>query len=89
MWSPTVLPQALERAYAPARAPKNALQTLVAQVAETDFQIVTSQGKGLFTSFELEDPAVMKLADVVLQQGLRYALNGIPVVRDEPAGLPP
>ncbi len=77
MVSPTVLPQALERAYAPARAPKNALQTLVAQVAETDFQIVTNQGKGLFTSFELEDPAVMKLADVVLQQGLRYRATEI------------
>lgn len=79
MASPTVLAEALERAYAPARAPKNALQTLVAQVAETDFQIVTNQGKGLFTSFELEDPAVVKLADVVLQQGLRYRATEIHV----------
>ena len=72
MASPTVLTEALERAYAPARAPKNALQTLVAQVAASDFQVVTNQGKGLFTSFELEDPAVVKLADVVLKQAVRY-----------------
>ena len=72
MGSPTVLAQALERAYAPARAPKNALQTLVARVAESDFQVVTNQGQGLFTSFELEDPAVVKLAEVVLHQAVRY-----------------
>ena len=77
MVSPLVLASALERAYAPARAPKNALQTLVAQVAESDFQIVTNQGKGLFTSFELEDPAVVKLGDIVLQQGLRYRATEI------------
>jgi len=79
MASPTVLSQAMERAYAPARAPKNALQTLVAQVAESDFQVVTNQGQGLFTSFELEDPAVVKLADVVTQQGLRYRATEIHV----------
>ncbi len=72
MASPNALGEALERAYSPARAPKNALQTLVARVAESDFQVVTNQGKGLFTSFELEDPAVVKLAEVVLQQGVRY-----------------
>jgi type IV pilus assembly protein PilB len=77
MASPSVLSQAMERAYAPARAPKNALQTLVAQVAESDFQVVTNQGQGLFTSFELEDPAVVKLADVVTQQGLRYRATEI------------
>ncbi len=79
MASPTVLAQALERAYAPARAPKNALQTLVARVAESDFQVVTNQGQGLFTSFELEDPAVVKLAEVVLQQGVRYRATEIHV----------
>lgn len=75
--SPIKLGQAMERAYAPARAPRNALQTLVAQVAESDFQVVTNQGMGLFTSFELEDPAVVKLADIVLQQGLRYRATEI------------
>lgn len=70
--SPLLLAQALERAYAPARAPKNALQTLVAQVAASDFQVVTSSGDGMFTSFELEDPSVVKLADVILQQAVRY-----------------
>lgn len=79
MASPTVLGHALERAYAPARAPKNALQTLVAQVAESDFQVVTNQGKGLFTSFELEDPGVVKLGEIVLQQGLRYRATEIHV----------
>lgn len=77
MASPSVLSEALERAYAPARAPKNALQTLVARVAESDFQVVTNQGKGLFTAFELEDPAVVKLGDVVLQQGVRYRATEI------------
>jgi type IV pilus assembly protein PilB len=77
--SPATLAEALERAYAPARAPRNALQTLVAQVAESTFQIVTNQGMGLFTSFELEDPAVVKLADMVLQQGIRYRATEIHV----------
>lgn len=77
MASPVVLAEALERAYAPARAPKNALQTLVARVAESDFQVVTNQGKGLFTSFELEDPAVVKLAEVVLHQAVRYRATEI------------
>ena len=79
MASPSRLAQALERAYSPARAPRNALQTLVAQVAESDFQVVTNQGKGLFTSFELEDPAVVKLVDIVLQQALRYRATEIHV----------
>lgn len=77
--SPSKLGRSLERAYAPARQPRNALQTLVAQVAESDFQVVTNQGKGLFTSFELEDPSVVKLADLVLQQGLRYRATEIHV----------
>jgi len=77
MASPTALARALERAYAPSRAPKNALQTLVAQVAESDFQVTTNQGRGLFTSFELEDPAVVKLADVILQQAVRYRATEI------------
>ncbi|MEM7416261.1 MAG: ATPase, T2SS/T4P/T4SS family [Gemmatimonadota bacterium] len=77
MASPEMITPSLERAYAPARAPKNALQTLVARVAESDFQVVTNQGKGLFTSFELEDPAVVKLADVILQQAVRYRATEI------------
>ena len=77
MCSPTNLAQALERAYAPARAPKNALQTLVARVAESDFTVVTNEGRGLFTGLELEDPSVVKLADVVLHQGIRYRATEI------------
>jgi type II secretory ATPase GspE/PulE/Tfp pilus assembly ATPase PilB-like protein/CheY-like chemotaxis protein len=77
MSSPTTLSEALERAYAPARAPKNALQTLVARVAESDFKVITSEGKGLFTGLELEDPAVVKLAEVVLHQGVRYRATEI------------
>jgi type IV pilus assembly protein PilB len=80
--SPPAISAAIERAYAPARAPKNALQTLVAQVAETDFQVVSNQGRGLFTAFELEDPAVVKLSDVILQQGVRYRATEIHI---EPA----
>lgn len=75
--SPGVLARTLERAYAPARAPKNALQTLVAQVADSDFQVVTNQGKGMFTSFELEDPSVVKLADIILKQAVRYRATEI------------
>lgn len=75
--SPAVLARTLERAYAPARAPKNALQTLVAQVADSDFQVVTNQGKGMFTSFELEDPSVVKLAEVILKQAVRYRATEI------------
>jgi type II secretory ATPase GspE/PulE/Tfp pilus assembly ATPase PilB-like protein/CheY-like chemotaxis protein len=75
--SPAVLGRTLERAYAPSRAPKNALQTLVAQVADSDFQVVTNQGTGMFTSFELEDPSVVKLADVILKQAVRYRATEI------------
>lgn len=77
MASPTRVAEALERAYAPSRAPKNALQTLVARVAQTDFQVVTNEGQGLFTSFELEDPAVVKLGDVILKQAVRYRATEI------------
>ncbi|MDH3272201.1 MAG: ATPase, T2SS/T4P/T4SS family [Gemmatimonadota bacterium] len=86
MASPAVLGPALERAYAPARAPRNALQTLVAQVADTDFQVVTNQGQGLFTSFELEDPAVVKLADIVLKQGVRYRATEVHIEPGAEAG---
>ena len=75
--SPAALGRMLERAYAPSRAPKNALQTLVAQVADSDFQVVTNQGKGMFTSFELEDPSVVKLADIILKQAVRYRATEI------------
>jgi type II secretory ATPase GspE/PulE/Tfp pilus assembly ATPase PilB-like protein/CheY-like chemotaxis protein len=70
--TPTKLVQAIERAYAPARAPRNTLQTLVAQVTESDFQVIHSQGDGLFTGFELETPALVKLVNFVLEQGIRY-----------------
>jgi type II secretory ATPase GspE/PulE/Tfp pilus assembly ATPase PilB-like protein/ActR/RegA family two-component response regulator len=77
--SPTQMDRAMERAYAPARAPKNALQTLVAQVAASDFQVVTASGTGLFTSFDLQDPTVVKLADTILQQAVRYRATEIHV----------
>lgn len=77
--SPSRMDGAMERAYAPARAPKNALQTLVAQVAASDFQVVTSSGTGLFTSFDLQDPTVVKLSDVILQQAVRYRATEIHV----------
>jgi type IV pilus assembly protein PilB len=78
--SPSKLAQTLERAYAPARAPRNTLQTLVAQVAESDFKIITNQGGGLFaTSLELEDPPLVKLTNFLLQTGLRYRATEIHV----------
>jgi type II secretory ATPase GspE/PulE/Tfp pilus assembly ATPase PilB-like protein/CheY-like chemotaxis protein len=83
---PARLAETLERAYAPARQPRNALQTLVAKVAESDFQVVTNQGKGMFTSFELEDPAVVQLADIVLQQALRYKATEIHVEPGKESG---
>lgn len=77
--SPSTMDRAMERAYAPARAPKNALQTLVAQVASSDFQVVTSSGTGLFTTFDLQDPTVVKLSDIILQQAVRYRATEIHV----------
>ena len=77
MVSPTALAEAVERAYAPARAPRNALQTLVGRVAQSEFQFVTNQGADLLTSLEFEDPAVIKLADVILQQAVRYRATEI------------
>ncbi|MGD2045258.1 MAG: ATPase, T2SS/T4P/T4SS family [Gemmatimonadota bacterium] len=84
--SPRKLAESLERAYAPSRRPRNALQTLVAKVAESDFQVVTNQGMGMFTSFELEDPDVVKLGDIVLQQGLRYRATEIHVEPGKESG---
>jgi type II secretory ATPase GspE/PulE/Tfp pilus assembly ATPase PilB-like protein/ActR/RegA family two-component response regulator len=77
--SPSRMDRAMERAYAPARAPKNALQTLVAQVAQSDFQVVTASGTGLFTSFDLQDPTVVKLSDTILHQAVRYRATEIHV----------
>jgi type II secretory ATPase GspE/PulE/Tfp pilus assembly ATPase PilB-like protein/CheY-like chemotaxis protein len=77
--SPSRMDRAMERAYAPARAPKNALQTLVAQVAASDFQVVTASGTGLFTSFDLQDPIVVKLSDIILHQAIRYRATEIHV----------
>jgi type II secretory ATPase GspE/PulE/Tfp pilus assembly ATPase PilB-like protein/CheY-like chemotaxis protein len=79
MASPVQLAPAIERAYAPARSPKNALQTLVAQVAESDYEILTSEGHRLHTGLQFEDPAVVKLVDVLLQQGVRYRATEIHV----------
>lgn len=77
--SPNKLTPAIERAYAPARAPKNALQTLVAQVASTDFQVISVQGNALSTSFGLDDPALVKLTNFFLQQAARYRATEIHV----------
>lgn len=41
-------------------------------MAQSDFQIVTNQGERLLTSLELEDSAVIKLADVMLHEAVRY-----------------
>jgi type II secretory ATPase GspE/PulE/Tfp pilus assembly ATPase PilB-like protein/FixJ family two-component response regulator len=84
--APARIAESLERAYAPARQPRNTLQTLVAKVAESDFQIVTNQGKGMFTSFELEDPAVVQLTDIVLQQALRYRATEIHIEPGKESG---
>jgi type II secretory ATPase GspE/PulE/Tfp pilus assembly ATPase PilB-like protein/CheY-like chemotaxis protein len=40
-------------------------------VASTEFQVVASDGRGLFTGLELESPAVVKFGDLVLQEGVR------------------
>ncbi len=77
MASPTAIGEALDRAYQARQAPGNTLEKLVAEVAESDFQVVTSDGRGMFTTFELEDPAVVRLADVILQQGVRYRATEI------------
>jgi type IV pilus assembly protein PilB len=81
--SPSALAIAIERAYSPARAPRNALQTLVAQVAENDFRVITVQGGLATTSFELDDPALVKLTNFFLQQAVRYRATEIHV---EPGG---
>jgi type IV pilus assembly protein PilB len=77
--SPSALATAIERAYAPARAPRNALQTLVAQVAANDFQMVSMQGGLVATSFELDDPALVKLTNFFLQQAVRFRATEIHV----------
>ena len=78
MTSPTKLAPALERAYAPARAPRNALQTLVSDVDSSDFRIVTHQGSGVVvTGFELEDPPLVKLTRMLLEQALRHRASEI------------
>lgn len=77
MSSPSAIAEALDHAYAPRQAPGTTLEQLVHEVARSDFQIVTSDGRGAFTSFELEDPAVVRLADVLLQQAVRYRATEI------------
>ena len=79
MASPRAIGEALDRAYQARQAPGNTLEWLVAEVAESDFQVVTSDGRGMFTSFELEDPAVVRLADLILQQAVRYRATEIHV----------
>lgn len=84
--NPAALAEALDHAYAPRQAPRNSLEHLVAEVAKSDFQVVTSDGRGMFTSFELEDPAVVRLADVILQQGVRYRATEIHIEPGREAG---
>lgn len=79
MASPKAIEEALNRAYQARQAPGSTLERLVAEVAESDFQVVTSDGRGMFTSFELEDPAVVRLADVILQQAVRYRATEVHV----------
>ena len=77
MASPAAITPALDEAYSPRQAPGSSLEQLVAEVANTDFQVVTSDGRGSFTSFELEDPAVVRLSEVILRQGVRYRATEI------------
>jgi type II secretory ATPase GspE/PulE/Tfp pilus assembly ATPase PilB-like protein/CheY-like chemotaxis protein len=79
MASPKAIGEALDGAYQARQAPGSALERLVAEVAETDFQVVSSDGRSVLTSLELEDPAVVRLADVILRQALRYRATEIQV----------
>jgi type II secretory ATPase GspE/PulE/Tfp pilus assembly ATPase PilB-like protein/CheY-like chemotaxis protein len=79
MATPSVLTRALDQAYAPSRAARGTLQTLVAQVQESDFTVVTNQGTGVFTSFQLEDPPVVALADAILHEAVRYRATEVHV----------
>jgi type II secretory ATPase GspE/PulE/Tfp pilus assembly ATPase PilB-like protein/CheY-like chemotaxis protein len=72
MSHPAAVGEALDRAYQARQAPGNTLEDLVAAVATNDFQVVTSDGRGTFTSFELQDPSVVRLADMLLHQAVRY-----------------
>jgi type II secretory ATPase GspE/PulE/Tfp pilus assembly ATPase PilB-like protein/CheY-like chemotaxis protein len=81
--SPSKLAEATERAYAPARAPRNALQTLVAQVAAsdphvvaTDFQILTGKD-GKIVNFDIEEPSLVKLTNFIIGQALKYRATEI------------
>ena len=77
MASPKAIEEALNRAYQPGQATGSTLERLVAEVAESDFQIVASDGSTRFTNFGVEDPAVVRLADVILQQAVRYRATEI------------
>lgn len=75
--TPYPLSRAIEEAYRSDNSSQVVLQTLVAEAAETDFQVVSSDGRGLFTSIELEAPAVMRLCDLVLHQSLKYRASEV------------
>jgi len=77
MASPPAMAEAIDRAYAPARSVRSMLRTLVTEAASSDLQLVTGQGTGTITRFELEAPAVVKLTDLVLQQAGRYRASEI------------
>ncbi len=74
---PYRLGQALEAAFSANETPLSLLQRLAEEAARADFQVVTSDGRGLFTSLELEAPAVVKLSDLVLRQAVRYRASEI------------
>ncbi len=72
MASPTAVGLATDRAYTPGGSVRSALQTLLAEAASDDFQIVTSQGSEVITGFDVDAPAVVKLTDIIFQQAVRY-----------------
>ena len=51
-------------------SPQDDLQALINEASESDFQVVSSDGQGMFTSLELEAPAIVKLSEMVLHQAL-------------------
>ncbi len=72
MGSPSAIWLATDKAYAPARSVRSTLQTLVTEASSDEFQIVTTHGPGIVTSFELEAPAVVELTDVIFRQAVRF-----------------
>lgn len=75
--TPYPLSQAIEQAYRSDKSAQVALQTLVAEAEGTDFQVVSSDGRGLFTNLDIESPAVVKLSDLILKQSTRYRASEV------------